>query len=101
MFTTYVMTGKTLTSTKVFTVIGLLFSAKFCFSEFIPKAVMYLRESFIAEERLQVNKQDTIITMTTKANMKTPTIMTMTLTVMTMTLTVMTMTLTEKPVTQN
>ena len=77
MFTTYVMTGKTLTSTKVFTVIGLLFSAKLSLSVFIPNAVMFLRESFIAVERLQVNIQDTIITMTTKAitNMKTLTVM--------------------------
>ena len=54
VFTTFVMTGHTLTAERVFVVLGLFMSVRVCFTSFFSFGVMYLKEASVSEKRLQV-----------------------------------------------
>ena len=54
VFTTFVMTGHTLTAERVFVVLGLFMSVRVCFTLFFSLGVMYLKEASVSEKRLQV-----------------------------------------------
>jgi uncharacterized membrane protein YdfJ with MMPL/SSD domain len=54
MFVTYVSTGNTLTSEKVFTVIGIFMSARVVMTIFVPSSIMFLKEGGVSMKRIQV-----------------------------------------------
>ena len=54
MFVTYVLTGHTLTSEKVFTVIGIFTSARVVMTIFVPNSIMFLKEGGVSMKRIQV-----------------------------------------------
>lgn len=54
MFVTYVLTGNTLTSEKVFTVIGIFMSARVVMTIFVPNSIMFLKEGGVSMKRIQV-----------------------------------------------
>ncbi|XP_068702097.1 ATP-binding cassette sub-family C member 4-like isoform X3 [Montipora foliosa] len=53
VFTTFVMTGHTLTVERLFVVLGLFFSVRDCTTVFFSVSVMYLKEGSVSEKRLQ------------------------------------------------
>ncbi|CAB3995223.1 Multidrug resistance-associated 4, partial [Paramuricea clavata] len=53
MFVTYVQTGNTLTSEKVFTVIGIFMSARVVMTIFVPNSIMFLKEGGVSMKRIQ------------------------------------------------
>lgn len=55
MFIPYALTGNTLTSDKVFTVIAIIASVNTVTVIFIPKAISSLRESGVSLSRIQVS----------------------------------------------
>ena len=54
VFTTFVLTGHTLTAERVVVVLGLFMSVRVCFLSFFSRGVMYLKEASVSEKRLQV-----------------------------------------------
>ncbi len=54
MFVTYVRAGNTLTSEKVFTVIGIFMSARVVMTIFVPSSIMFLKEGGVSMKRIQV-----------------------------------------------
>ena len=54
MFLTYVLTGNTLTSEKVFTVVGIFVSARVVLTIFVPSSIMFLKEGGVSMKRIQV-----------------------------------------------
>lgn len=54
MFVTYVLNGGSLTSEKVFTVIGIFMSARVVMTIFVPNSIMFLKEGGVSMKRIQV-----------------------------------------------
>ncbi|XP_046853156.1 ATP-binding cassette sub-family C member 4-like isoform X2 [Xenia sp. Carnegie-2017] len=53
MFVTYVLNGGSLTSEKVFTVIGIFMSARVVMTIFVPNSIMFLKEGGVSMKRIQ------------------------------------------------
>ena len=60
MFVTYVLTGNTLTSEKVFTVVGIFVSARVVLTIFVPSSIMFLKEGGVSMKRIQVRVRITM-----------------------------------------
>lgn len=54
MFVTYVLTGNTLTTEKVFTVVGIFVSVRVVLTIFVPSSIMFLKEGGVSMKRIQV-----------------------------------------------
>ena len=54
MFLTYVLSGHSLTTEKVFTVIGIFSSVRVVMTKFVPSSIMFLKEGGVAMTRIQV-----------------------------------------------
>ena len=54
MFIPYVLTGHTLTSVKMFTVVAIISSVNVVTSVFVPRSIIGLKESGVSLERIRV-----------------------------------------------